>query len=81
MADIPQKVKKQINRGDNDLQDLTGRIQNQVNELVERVTGVREARRQALSTGLAIGVIIGLLVGIAIGIALDEQRNHSRLDV
>ncbi len=77
MADAQNRVRKQAQRAEHDIQDLTGRIQSQVNELVDRVTGVREARRQALTTGLAIGALLGVFIGVAIGIALNELNEQS----
>lgn len=53
-----------------DIGELTARLQSQVNDLLERVTGVREIKRQYLTLGLTVGVLVGLVLGVLIGMLM-----------
>jgi len=75
MSNPQERIKKQAVRTEHDIHDLSTRLQHQVNELVERVTGVKEARKQALSLGLAMGVVAGIVMGVVIGIMIGELAN------
>lgn len=75
MAELPEKRRDRQRNGrnagsDRDLSELTTRLQHQVNELVERVTGIRQIKRQYLTIGLTIGVLVGIVVGIFIGMLM-----------
>lgn len=63
-------------RGERDLNDITQRLQNQVNELVERVTGIRQVKRQYFTLGLTVGVMAGLLFGLLVGIMVNSMNNE-----
>ena len=80
MTNVRGKAKKQARRAEHEIDDLGDRIQHQVNELIDRVTGAREARRQSLSMGLSVGVLVGVIVGIAIGIAMHDDNKTEQLN-
>ena len=77
MSNIKDSAKKQARRAEDEMDDLGGRIQHQVNELIDRVTGAKEARRQYLSMGLSVGVLVGVIVGIAIGVAMHDNEEDN----
>lgn len=73
MPDVQDRVKKRYNKAEDEVGDIGQRLQHQVNELIDRLTGVRKIRRQYLSMGLSAGVLVGVIVGIAIGIAMSDE--------
>jgi len=75
-SNLKSNAKNQANRAEHEIDDLGDLIQKQVTELVNRVTGVKEARRQYLSMGLSAGVLVGVIVGIAIGIAMQDDDDE-----
>lgn len=62
-----------------DLRDseLASRLQAQVNDLVERVTGMRQVKRQYLTLGLTVGVMVGLVLGVLIGMLMNAVTEES----
>jgi tetrahydromethanopterin S-methyltransferase subunit G len=76
---LRERIKTNSNgRGERDLNDITQRLQHQVNELVERVTGMRQVKRQYFTLGLTVGVMAGMIVGLLIGTMVSnmtEQNN------
>ena len=74
MSEIKEQLRDRLKNGqrqERDLGEITNRLQHQVNELVERVTGIRQVKRQYLTMGLLIGLLIGMIVGIVIGSLLN----------
>jgi len=69
---IRERIRHVGTNGDRDLNDLTHRLQHQVNELVERVTGIRQVKRQYLTLGLTVGVLIGVVLGVLIGMLVQS---------
>lgn len=61
-------------RGERDLNDITQRLQHQVNELVERVTGIRQVKRQYFTLGLTVGVMAGMILGLLIGTMVSSMN-------
>lgn len=57
-------------RGDREPNEMIGRLQSQINDLRERVTGVRKARRQAFIAGIILGFLVGLGLGYYIHMQL-----------
>ncbi|MFZ4813057.1 MAG: hypothetical protein ACOYL5_00880 [Phototrophicaceae bacterium] len=75
MAETPPRTRdrsRQPNRPERELGEITTRLQHQVNELVERVTGVRQVRRQYLTIGLTVGILTGVVVGIFLGMVIHS---------
>jgi tetrahydromethanopterin S-methyltransferase subunit G len=67
-------------RTERDLGELTTRLQHQVNELVERVTGIRQVKRQYLTLGLSVGVLIGVVLGVLIGMLMHSVTDGNNKD-
>jgi tetrahydromethanopterin S-methyltransferase subunit G len=62
---------------DRDINDITQRLQHQVNELVERVTGIRQIKRQYLALGLTAGLLVGMVLGILLGMLAQSVNEDS----
>lgn len=79
MSEFQERIREQLKssrNGDRDLSEITNRLQNQVNELVERVTGVRQVKRRYFMGGLTIGVLVGIMVGTFIGMLIHSVTDH-----
>lgn len=81
MTDAKNRTKDngvRLNRPDRgDINEITNRLQAQVNDLVERVTGMRQVKRQYLMIGLTIGMTIGMTLGVLVGILMHAVTDHS----
>jgi tetrahydromethanopterin S-methyltransferase subunit G len=79
VAERKETIRQRIGIADRDTNDIQSRLQHQINDLVERVTGIRQIKRQYLALGLSIGVLMGIVLGIIIGIAVgglqDDKHN------
>jgi tetrahydromethanopterin S-methyltransferase subunit G len=65
-------------RNERDLNDITQRLQHQVNELVERVTGIRQVKRQYFTLGLTVGAMAGLLIGLLVGTMNNATKKDTQ---
>jgi tetrahydromethanopterin S-methyltransferase subunit G len=77
---LRDRTRSQSPRTERDLGELTTRLQHQVNELVERVTGIRQVKRQYLTLGLSVGVLIGVVLGVLIGMLMHSVTDGNNKD-
>ncbi len=75
-SELKKQVRRATSRPDNDLREITTRFQQQVQDLVDRAAGVKEARREAFAAGILIGGAIGLLLGAIVGTRIAEQSGE-----
>ena len=74
MSEIKEQLRERLKNGhrqERDIGEITSRLQQQVNELVDRVTGIKQVKRQYLTLGLLIGMLVGIITGIILGALLN----------